>query len=132
MTLLHVRNTLEDLTISTRLNPGNDLKNPELDLAGSLKVLIVFPCLETLEISWPSLAASFVPATSIPFKYIIPRHIRTLNFTDDMADQKHAHWDDEALYNMIAQWLQDQMVLKPNLQNVSIYLDQTRKYWALV
>jgi hypothetical protein len=129
--LIHVRNTLKELTISAIHDWGDYIDSPLLDIKGSLKVLVDFCQLEKLEIPLHFLVASFIPATGIQLKDVVPRHIQWLIINDNLEDQEEQNkWDDKALYNAIALWLQNSSVPKPNLRTISLLLNQTKVYWG--
>jgi hypothetical protein len=119
--LVHVRNTLKELAISAIHDIGTGYEFPNLEIKGSLEALVDFAQLERLEITLQFLVASFTPATGIDLKDVVPRNIHSLIITDDLqGDCDQNEWKDADLYNIIALWLQDPRVPKPNLRTISL------------
>lgn len=129
--LSYVRNTLREFCISAYCSLGFYIEQPPLTIQESLTTLGDFNKLEKLEIPLQFLVASFVPATSIHFKDVVPPRVQSLTITDDF--EKHweqNEWDDVSLYNAIALWLQDSSILKPDLRTISLLLNNTDEHWG--
>jgi hypothetical protein len=129
--LNHVRSTLTELAIAVRSSPRSLLRFQDLKMTGSLKALVDFCQLETLEAPLQLLAASFKPENGIPLKNVVPRHIRSLVITDDLVNNSSENdWENTDVIDTIAQWLADRTVSKPNLRTISLSLQSYHSDWS--
>jgi hypothetical protein len=127
--LIHVRNTLKELTISARCGTGRQHPNfPVLDMKGSLTALVDFCQLEKLHIPLPFLAG-FTPEAKIRLEDVVPRYIQSLTITDNLLQQKQNKWDGTAVLGAVESWLRNWRVSNPNLITISLLLLQTQEHW---
>lgn len=90
---------------------------PVLEIKGSLAPLVDFNKLESLDLPLPFLA-SFTPKNGIQLKDVVPRNIKHLKITDNLAMQEQYEWDNTSILRAIESWLNSSRASSPNLSTI--------------
>lgn len=140
--LSHVRGTLTDLIITADCQPGyNDQFFPGLEAVGSLKGLVNFDLIKTLQIPWAFLVG-FAQDETKRLQDVIPRNIVFLTITDDLALQNSDYleeewplweWKDYAILGLLESWLREWTRWTPHLSRITLllsWIDTDTNQWS--
>jgi hypothetical protein len=127
--LSHVQRTLTNLTITADCQPGvNDDFFPGLQAVGSLKALVNFDRIKTLQIPLAFLVG-FAQDETKRLQDVIPRNVEFLTITDDLALQNSDYleeewplweWKDYAILGLLESWLREWPRWTPHLSRITL------------
>ncbi|GES59955.1 hypothetical protein ATEIFO6365_0002028600 [Aspergillus terreus] len=140
--LCHVQGSLTDLTITADCQPGvNEDFFPGLQTVGSLKALVNFDQIKTLQIPWAFLVG-FAQDETKRLQDVIPRNIVFLTITDDLALQNSDYleeewplweWEDYAILGLLKSWLREWTRWTPHLSRITLllsWIDTDTNQWS--
>jgi hypothetical protein len=140
--LSHVRGTLTELTITADCQPGvNGQFFPGLEAVGSLRALVNFDQLKTLQIPLAFLVG-FAQDETKRLQDFIPRNVEFLTITDDLALQNSDYleeewplweWKDYAILGLLRSWLKEWTQCTPHLGRITLllnWIDTDTNQWS--
>ena len=140
--LSHVQGTLTDLTITADCQPGyNDPCFPGIETVGSLRALVNFDRIKTLQIPLEFLVG-FAQDRMKRLQDFIPRNVEFLTITDDLGLQNSDYleedwplweWKDYAILGLLESWLRERTQWTPHLSRVTLllsWIDTDTNQWA--
>lgn len=142
--LSHVRGTLKDLTITADCQPAaavGDQFFPGLEAVGSLKALVNFDQIRTLQIPLAFLVGFAQDETKRLLDFI-PRRVEFTTITDDLALQNCDYleeewplweWEDYAILGLLESWLREWKHCTPHLRRITLrlsWIDTDTNQWS--
>ncbi|KAF7164137.1 hypothetical protein CNMCM5623_008827 [Aspergillus felis] len=127
----HVRGTLTDLSLSAECHlGGGDQFYPGIKIEGSLRGMVGFDRIKSLQVPWPFLVG-FAQDMTKRLQDVVPRNIEFLTITDDLWPQNESgmvdalprwEWTDDAMLGLLQSWLKDWKSCTPHLRGITLLL----------
>jgi hypothetical protein len=131
--ICHIRDTLQDLSIFAMVErAGGDPFLPAIKMEGSLHAIVNLEKLKRLQVPLAFLVG-FAQDTTKRLQDMIPRNVEFVSLTYDLWDQNEDgksrewpewEWEDQAILNLLQNWLKDYKACTPNIRGISLILEQ--------
>lgn len=124
----HLRNTLEELTISTECDKGCDIELPRLTVEGSFKAIADFDKLKKFTAPLP-LLLGFASDQTKQIQESLPRNLEFLTITDELYYHEEYEWEDRDVVSVLEPWLENFQASTPHLRGIALYLELAQEIW---
>lgn len=124
----HLRNTLEELTISIECTMGRDIEPPQLTIEGSFKAIADFDKLKKFTAPLP-LLLGFASDQTKQIQESLPRNLEFLTITDELYYHDQYEWEDRDVVGVLEPWLENFQASNPHLRGIALFLELAEEIW---
>ena len=129
--LSHVQETLTDLTLTAEIANGGDPFLRGIKAVGSLRAMVSFDRIKTLQIPLAFLVG-FAQDKTKRLQDALPRNVEFLTITDDLADENIDYldegwplweWEDYTILDLLEAWIRERTRWAPTLKRITLLLN---------
>ncbi|KAH7377602.1 hypothetical protein BKA64DRAFT_750712 [Cadophora sp. MPI-SDFR-AT-0126] len=132
--LVCVRESLEELVITSKCSIEVDNEYDFLDFERTLSRIVELDCLKALQIPLPFLSGNFDARGAIAEEDVIPRNLESLTITDDVLLEWpwQPEWYDTSVSSALERWLRNLKRLKTEPVLKTLVLKEVVRDWSPV